>query len=214
LFARRPHPGTTAVGRPVRLAQEYKNSASGSATMIDMTEENSTTGSAVDPIPAGYHTLTPYLAVPDGAAALDFYRRAFAAEVVSRMDGPGDVLMHAELKNGDSMLQMSPEMPSFGLQAPEPGWVHSSLVAYVPDTDSRTPTRGHRLADTDSLVDRGVAAGASLHTPVANTFSGDRHGVVMDPFGHRWAVCTKIENVPADEVARRARELFFSEAGS
>lgn len=184
----------------MRLAQEYKNSASGSATMIDMTEENSTTGSAVDPIPAGYHTLTPYLAVPDGAAALDFYRRAFAAEVVSRMDGPGDVLMHAELKIGDSMLQMSSEMPSFGLQAPEPGWVHSSLVVYVPDTDA--------------FVDRAVAAGASLHTPVANTFSGDRHGVVMDPFGHRWAVCTKIENVPADEVARRARELFFSEAGS
>jgi len=74
--------------------------------VIDMTEENSTTGSAVDPIPAGNHTLTPYLAVPDGAAALDFYRRAFAAEVVSRMDGPGDVLMHAELKIGDSMLQM------------------------------------------------------------------------------------------------------------
>ena len=108
--------------------------------------------------------------------------------------------MHAELKIGDSMLQMSSEMPSFGLQAPEPGWVHSSLVVYVPDTDS--------------FVDRAVAAGASLHTPVADTFSGDRHGVVMDPFGHRWAVCTKIENVPADEVARPARELFFSEAGS
>ena len=154
--------------------------------------------STVSPIPAGYRTLTPYLAVPDGAAAIDFYVTAFGAEVVSRMDGPDGVLMHGELRIGDSMLQLSNEMPDFGLKAPESGWVHSSLVVYVPDTDS--------------FVDRAVAAGATLHTPVSDTFSGDRHGTVMDPFGHRWAVCTKIEDVPDDEVARRAKALFFGES--
>ena len=71
------------------------------------------------------------------------------------------------------------------------------MVVYVPDTDA--------------FVNQAVAAGATLHTPVSDTFSGDRHGTVMDPFGHRWAVCTKIEDVPSDEVARRARELFFAE---
>ena len=158
-----------------------------------MTETSRT--ATVAPIPSGYRTLTPYLAVPSGAAAIDFYVAAFGADVVSRMDAPGGGLMHGELRIGDSMLQMSDEMPDFGLKAPEPGWVHSSLVVYVPDTDA--------------FVERAVAAGATLHTPVSDTFSGDRHGVVMDPFGHRWAVCTKIEDVPDEEVARRARELFF-----
>ena len=165
--------------------------------ILTMTSTSTTASSTVAPIPAGYRTLTPYLAVPDGAAAIDFYVRAFGAEIVSRMDGPGGVVMHAELRIGDSMLQMSTEMPDFGLRAPESGWVHSSLVVYVPDTDA--------------FVDRAVAAGATVQTPVSDTFSGDRHGTVMDPFGHRWAVCSKIEDVLTEEVARRARELFFAQ---
>ena len=142
--------------------------------------------------------LCPYLSVRTAQAAIDFYVAAFDAEVLSRMDGPNGVLMHGELRIGDSMLQLSSEMPDFGLKAPEPGWVHSSLVVYVPDTDS--------------FVNRAVAAGATLHTPVSDTFSGDRHGTVIDPFGHRWAVCTKIEDVLDDEVARRARALFFGDS--
>ncbi|MEP6562889.1 MAG: VOC family protein, partial [Nakamurella sp.] len=114
------------------------------------------------------------------------------------MDAPDGSLMHGELRIGDSMLQMSTEMPGFGLKAPESDWVHSSLVVYV--------------HDTDAFVDRAVRAGATLHTPVSDTFSGDRHGVLMDPFGHRWAVCTKVEDVPVEEVARRARALFFADS--
>jgi uncharacterized glyoxalase superfamily protein PhnB len=179
------------------VTRNYKNRDAAPLMITCMTSTKATTNPSVAPIPAGYHTLTPYLAVPDGAAAIDFYVRAFGAEIVGRMDGPDDVVMHAELRIGDSMLQMSSEMPDFGLRSPEPGWVHSSLVVYVPDTDA--------------FVDRAIAAGATLHTPVSDTFSGDRHGTVMDPFGHRWAVCTKIEDVPDEEVARRAREIFFSE---
>jgi PhnB protein len=154
----------------------------------------------VNPIPAGYRTLTPFLAVADGPAALDFYVRGFGAEVVDRMDAPDGSLMHAELRIGDSMLQLSNDMPDYGIKAPEAGWVHSSVVVYV--------------EDTDAFVDRAVAAGATLVVPVSNVFSGDRHGVVIDPFGHRWAVCTKIEDVPADEVAQRARDMFFPDAAS
>ena len=163
-----------------------------------MTNTNAAPATALSAIPAGYRTLTPYLAVTDGPAAIDFYVTGFGAEVVSRMDGPDGILMHGELRIGDSMLQLSTEMPDFGLKAPESGWVHSSLVAYV--------------SDTDAFVDRAVAAGATLHTPVSDTFSGDRHGVVMDPFGHRWAICTKVEDVPVEEVARRARQMFFADS--
>ncbi|MFM1721976.1 MULTISPECIES: VOC family protein [Rhodococcus] len=149
----------------------------------------------VNPIPDGYRTLTPYLAVPDGDAALDFYVCGLGAVIVDRMDAPDGTVMHAEIRIGDSMLQLSQEMPDFGLKAPEQGWVHSSLVVYV--------------EDTDAFVDSALRAGATLVTPVADAFSGDRHGVFLDPFGHRWAVCTRIEDVPPAEVARRARALFF-----
>lgn len=151
----------------------------------------------VNPVPDGYRTITPYLAVSDGQAALGYYVRGLGAEVVDAMNGPDGSLMHAEIRIGDSMLQLSQEMPDFGLRAPREGWVHSSTVVYT--------------ADTDAFVARAVEAGGTLITAVSDTFSGDRHGVFLDPFGHRWAVCTKIEDVPAEEVARRARELFFPE---
>lgn len=154
----------------------------------------------VNPIPAGYRTITPYLAVPDGHAALDYYKRALGAEIVDAMNAPDGSLMHAEIRIGDSMLQLSQEMPDFGLKSPQDGWVHSSIVVYT--------------EDTDEFVARAVAEGGTLVTAVADTFSGDRHGVFLDPFGHRWAVCTKVEDVPAEEVARRARALFFPETQS
>lgn len=154
----------------------------------------------VNPIPAGYRTITPYLAVPDGHAALDYYKRALGAEIVDAMNAPDGSLMHAEIRIGDSMLQLSQEMPDFGLKSPQDGWVHSSIVVYT--------------EDTDEFVARAVAEGGTLVTAVADTFSGDRHGVFLDPFGHRWAVCTKVEDVPAEEVARRARALFFPKTQS
>lgn len=110
----------------------------------------------VKPIPDGYRTLTPYLAVPDGDAALNFYVRGLGAVIVDRMDAPDGTVMHAEIRIGDSMLQLSQEMPDFGLKAPEQGWVHSSLVVYV--------------EDTDAFVDAAVRAGAHLITAVADTF--------------------------------------------
>ena len=138
-----------------------------------MTNTNASSAAAVSPIPAGYRTLTPYLAVPDGAAAIDFYVTAFGAEVVSKMDGPNGILMHGELRIGDSMLQLSTEMPDFGLKAPEPGWVHSSLVVYVPDVDA--------------FVDRAVDAGADLAHPGVRHLlrrpARRRHGPVRPPLG-------------------------------
>lgn len=152
--------------------------------------------------PAGYNTLTPYLAVRDGARLIEFYRNAFGAEVVRRMDDPNGIVMHAELRIGDSMLQLSDEMPSMGLVAPSGEARSSSLVIYVPDVDE--------------VFARAIDLGATQVAPVSDVFSGDRMGLLLCPSGHRWAVITRVREVPDDEVARQAREMFgaaFSSAG-
>ncbi len=94
------------------------------------------TTNTVNPIPDSYHSLTPYLAVSDGPKAIEFYQSAFGAEVISRQDMPDGRVGQAELKFGNSMLQLSDQMPQIGLRAPNGEWVHSSLVHYVPDVDA------------------------------------------------------------------------------
>lgn len=153
---------------------------------------NDLTTNTVNPIPDGYHSLTPYLAVADGPAAIDFYQRVFGAEVISRQDLPDGKVAHAELRFGDSMVQLSDQMPEIGLRAPTGDWVHSSLVHYVPDVDS--------------TFARAVEAGARQVEPVSTFVTGDRYGTVIDPFGHRWAIMTKVENVSKEEAERRVME--------
>jgi uncharacterized glyoxalase superfamily protein PhnB len=150
------------------------------------------TTNTVDPIPDGYHSLTPYLAVADGPKAIDFYQRAFGAEVVSRQDLPDGKVAHAELRFGDSMVQLSDQMPEIGLRAPAGDWVHSSLVHYVPDVDT--------------VFTRALEAGARQVEPVSTFVTGDRYGTLIDPSGHRWAVMTKVEDVSKEEAERRVGE--------
>jgi PhnB protein len=147
-----------------------------------------------DYAPPGYHTVTPFIAVPAGrgAEALDWYGTAFGAEVRSRMDGEGGSVMHAEMRLGDSVMQLSDEIPSMGVLAPDGKTVHGSFAMYVPDPDAV-----HAAA---------VAAGARDVAAVEDVFSGDRMGVVMCPFGHRWVILKRVEDVPEDEIERRARE--------
>jgi uncharacterized glyoxalase superfamily protein PhnB len=150
------------------------------------------TTNTVNPIPDGYHSLTPYLAVNDGPKAIEFYQQVFGAEVISRQDMPDGRLGQAELKFGDSMLQLSTEMPQIGLQAPTGEWVHSSLVHYVPDVDA--------------TFAKAIEAGARQVEAVQTFMTGDRFGTVIDPFGHRWAILTKVEDVSAEEADRRVKE--------
>lgn len=152
----------------------------------------------VDPVPDGYHSLTPYLAVPDGAKAIDFYTAVFGAEVVSRNDLPDGSLAHAELRFGDSMLQLSNAMPQLGLRAPEEGWVHSSVVHYCPDVDA--------------VHARALEHGAKLVEEVQTFVTGDRYGTVVDPFGHRWAILTRVEDVSREEAERRVNEWMATQA--
>ena len=147
----------------------------------------------VSPVPEGYTSLTPFLVVDGGAAAIDFYTGVFGARVVSRMDGPDGILAHAELDLGHGRLQLSDPQPSFDLVAPGGGgWVDHSTVLYC--------------HDVDAVVARAVEAGATLREPVSTFVTGDRYGSIIDPFGHRWAVMTRVEDVSPEEEQRRLAE--------
>jgi PhnB protein len=149
---------------------------------------------AVKPIPDGYHSVTPYLVVKRGARAIDFYKEVFGASERMRMNGPNGTVGHAELEVGDSVVMLADEFPDMGFRSPQSvGGTPVSLVLYV--------------EDVDSCFDRAVAAGAKALRPVEDQFYGDRSGTLEDPFGHVWTVSTHKEDVPPDELRRRAEAL-------
>ena len=151
---------------------------------------------SVRPIPEGYHSLTPYLAVRGAAEAIDFYTRALGAQERVRMPGPdGRTIMHAELSIGDSMIMLSDEMPDMDCRSPQAlGGSPVGFALYV--------------EDVDAAFDRAVGAGATVVQPVANQFYGDRSGSIEDPFGHKWSLMTHVEDVPPAEMKRRMEEMY------
>ena len=149
----------------------------------------------VKPIPDGYHSVTPYLIVSGAARALDFYKKAFGATELMRMPGPGDKIMHAEIKIGDSPIMLADEFPERNIRGPQAlGGTPVGLMIYVPDVDT--------------VFNRAVAAGAKVETPLTNQFYGDRSGTVADPFGHKWTISTHVEDVPPAEMEKRAKEAM------
>jgi PhnB protein len=153
------------------------------------------------PVPEGYHTLTTYLAVHDAAAAIDYYKRAFGAKELGRMDAPGGMIGHAELQIGDSRLMLSDTFPQSSTRSPkELGGASASVFLYV--------------EDVDAMVQQAVDAGATVTMEVADQFWGDRFGTVTDPFGHVWSVATHIEDVPDEEMAERAKKAMAAMGSS
>ncbi|EKE69877.1 VOC family protein [Gallaecimonas xiamenensis] len=151
---------------------------------------------SVNAIPEGYHSLTPYLVVSDAAGAIDFYQRAFGAELVMRLDIPGtQQVAHAELKFGDSHLMLSEENPDWNSISPATlGGTPLSLMFYVPNVDS--------------AFARALEAGASQLMPVQNQFYGDRAGTLKDPYGHQWTLGTHVEDVGLQELSDRMAAMF------
>jgi PhnB protein len=144
------------------------------------------------PIPDGYHAVTPYLIVKGAARAIEFYAKAFGARELFRMAGPDGRVGHAELQLGDSRVMLADEHPEIGAKSPQTiGGSPVTLHLYV--------------EDVDATVARAVGAGARLDRPVADQFYGDRNGGLTDPFGHVWFVATHKEDVPPEELARRAK---------
>lgn len=146
---------------------------------------------SVSAIPEGYHSVTPYITVDDARAALDFYKAAFGATEITRME-VGDKIGHAEIRIGNSVVMLSDEWPDWGKLSPTSrGGATSSLMIY--------------LDDADAAFQRALDAGASAERAVADQFYGDRSGSVKDPFGHSWMLATHIEDVAPDEMDRRMK---------
>lgn len=149
----------------------------------------------VKPIPDDYPRLSPYLCVDGAAAAIDFYTAVFGATERMRMPGPDGKVGHAELEIGDGLVMLSDEYPDMGVRSPKAlGGTPVTIHLYV--------------EDADDVYAKALAAGAKALRPVETQFYGDRSGQFEDPFGHRWNVSTRVEDVPPDELARRAAEVM------
>jgi PhnB protein len=147
----------------------------------------------VKPIPDGYPRISPYLCVDGAGAAIDFYAKVFGASERVRMPAPDGKIGHAELQFGDSVIMLSDEYPEMGIRSPKAvGGSPVTISVYV--------------EDVDDVFDRAVEAGATALRQVEDQFYGDRSGQFEDPFGHRWSVATHIEDVPPEEMAKRAAE--------
>jgi uncharacterized glyoxalase superfamily protein PhnB len=134
---------------------------------------------AVKPVPDGYHTVTPYLTVKDAGGLIDFIKQVFGGEETFRMGE--DSVAHAEMRIGDSMVMLGEAQ-----NEPIPAMIH----LYMPDTDA--------------VYRRALAAGATSLREPTDMFYGDRTGGVQDRFGNQWWIATHIEDVPSEEMARRA----------
>ena len=155
----------------------------------------------VKPIPDGYHNVTAYLVIDGAAKAIDFYKKVFGASEKMRMPSPGGKVGHAELTLGDSMIMLADEHPEMGHRAPHAyGGSAVSLLVYVPDVDATVKTA--------------IAGGAKVIRPVENQFYGDRMGTIEDPFGHQWSVATHVEDVPPEEMAKRAEAAIAAMSAS
>ena len=149
----------------------------------------------VKAIPEGMHTITPHIVVRDAARAAEWYAEVLGAEERSRIPVPGGKLMSVELWFGDSAVIVADEFPEMGiLSSQSVGGTSTVLNLYV--------------EDVDSIWERAVGAGAEVLHPLEDTFWGDRHGQIIDPFGHRWGLAQHMRDVPTNEIARAAAEAF------
>lgn len=151
--------------------------------------------SQVQPIPDGYTAAIPYLTISNAAEAISFYQKAFAAELILKMDTPTGAVMHAEMRLGQALFMLSEQSDEWGTKSPPMlQGTPVGVMIYV--------------KDVDALVLQAVAAGASLTMPPTDQFYGDRMACLQDPFGHNWMFASHIEDVSEAEMAARAAKLF------
>lgn len=149
-------------------------------------------------VPKGFRTMTPSLTVHDGKAAIEFYKKAFDAELIMIMPGPDNTgVAHAEVKIGDSILFLNDEFPQGSTKSPQTlGGTAAGIVLYVPDCDA--------------WFARAVSAGAKATMPPTDMFWGDRMSQVIDPFGHVWGISTNKEELTPTELAERSAAFWKS----
>lgn len=150
--------------------------------------------SQANPVPEGYHSVTPYLCVKDAASAIEFYKQAFGAMESVRLTDSRGRIGHAEIKIGNSHIMLADEFPDMGFYSPQSlGGSPVTLHLYV--------------EDVDTLTAQAVAAGAKLVRDVENQFYGDRMGMVEDSFGHVWSIATHVEDVAPEKIQQHFAAL-------
>jgi PhnB protein len=150
--------------------------------------------------PKGYHTVTAYLACGDGAGAIEFYKKAFGAREVVRMNGPDGKIAHAEVQIGDSRVMLTGEYREMNFLSPQSrGGTTVHLHVYV--------------KDCDAMMQRAVGAGAKLLREAKDQFYGDRTGSVEDPFGHVWHLATHKEDLSNAEIRKRGEKMAKEQPG-
>ena len=148
-------------------------------------------------VPHGVTTLTPFLSVPDARSAINFYRDVFGARLIDATE-MGGVVVHADLDFGTGRLQLGEPNPDYGLVP-------------APEGDSDCYSMGLYCADADGTVARAEAAGASIREPLTTFVSGDRFASIRDPFGVRWSVMSRVEDLSEEESAARVAEWAASQ---
>ena len=145
----------------------------------------------VNPIPEGYHSVTPYLSIKGAAKAIDYYKQVFGATELFRMAAPDGKIGHAEIKIGNSPIMLADEFPEMEFVSPQTlGGSPIGLMIYVDDVDT--------------MFNQAISAGATQVKPLQDQFYGDRSGTLKDPFGHVWTVATHVEDVAPEELQKRA----------
>lgn len=168
--------------------------------MQNKLEDFNMSSNKVKAIPQGYHTVTPFLSLKNGAEAIRFYQDAFGAKVVEKHDLPDGKIMHAVIQIGDSLLMLADEFTESkcGISSPQSLKGSTSLLHLY-------------MEDVDAAFDRAVKAGAKVVMPVADMFWGDRYGQLQDPFGHLWSIATHKLDLSQEEMAKGAEEFFSKE---
>jgi len=151
--------------------------------------------SKINPIPEGFHSITPHIICKNAAKAIEFYAKAFGATEVCRLPGPdGKSIMHAEIQIGSSRVMLAEENPEWNCKGP--GLLGGTAVVlhmYV--------------KDADAAFKQAVAAGAKTIMPVTDMFWGDRYGKVADPFGHEWSIATHVRDVSPEDMQKAMQEM-------
>lgn len=146
-------------------------------------------------IPAGYHSITPYLIVNDAVNAIAYYKKAFGATEFLQLTMPNGKIAYAELRIGDSAIMLADEFPEMGFISPSTlGGTAVSIHLYV--------------ENADIVFEQAITAGGKSKRALSDQFFGDRSGTLVDPFGHVWTVATRKENVSPEEIHLRFKEMF------
>ena len=156
---------------------------------------NATMSEQVNAVPQDYPGVTAYLVIRGAAAAIDFYRTVFGAEEILRLAAPDGSIGHAELRVAGGVVMLADEVPDMDIKAPPTiGGSSVGLMVYVDDADA--------------VFNAAIEAGAQQFKPMCDQFYGDRSGTLDDPFGHRWTIASRIENVTPADIAERFNDLY------